>query len=259
MTNTSRTRSPKEPSPRRGPGRARSRARRRVRTPASAAPDAWASQSGIYNYFTVPKTSVPSQTCGNSTGAGAELEGNIGPARTWAAVGLDGNGSNCVANIGPLEPGLYYYQYVATMRDRSKVVFREPGSSVDVTSHPNWNTLFVPGPEVAWMDDVAGGGEVSEVRYNATQSAMVWTPPGYTTKAAKAHPVLYLLADEGQSAREWLELGRAAQILDNLAADGDLASMVVVMVDLASDDYRAPNSWTRSFRPSRRRTTSPAR
>ncbi|WP_160150909.1 alpha/beta hydrolase-fold protein [Microbacterium timonense] len=213
--------------------------------PAAAAADPWESQSGIYHYFTVPKADVPSNACGNSTGAGAELEGNIGPSGTWAAVGLDASGANCRANVGPLEPGLYYYQYVATMPDRSKVVFRNPDSPIDVTSHPNWNTLFVPGPEVAWMDDVAtGGGAVSELAYtspvdDSQHSATVWTPPDYTTKPSKAYPVLYLLADEGQSSREWLELGRAQQILDNLAVNGDLASMVVVMADAGDADFRA--------------------
>ncbi len=188
---------------------------------------------------------MPSQACGNSTGAGLEIEGDFGPSHTWAASGMDANGANCTANIGPLDPGLYHYQYVATMPDRSKVVFRNPDNPVDVTSHPKWNTLFVPGPEVAWMDDVAtGGGSVSELSYHsavagAEHTAVVWTPPGYTTKAAKAYPVLYLLADKGQSSREWLELGRARQILDNLAVKGDLASMVVVMADAGDTDARA--------------------
>lgn len=213
-------------------------------SPASAAPDSWESESGIYHYFTVPKSVVPSQACGNSTGAGAELEGNIGPSGTWAAVGLDASGQNCVADIGPMKPGLYYYQYVATMADRSKQVFRDPTNPVDVTSHPNWNTLFVPGPEVAWMDDVAaGGGATSDLAYPSSEpgdhSVTVWTPPGYDPNRAKPYPVLYLLADAGQSYREWQELGRAKQILDNLAADGDLASMLVVMADPGDANYRA--------------------
>ena len=210
----------------------------------AAAQDSWESQKGIYHYFTVAKSEVPSKACGNSTGAGAEIEGNFGPSKTWSAMGLDASGANCVADIGPLSPGLYYYQYVATMADRSKVVFRNPGDPVAVTAHPNWNTLFVPGPEVAWMDDVAsGGGAVSELTYTSTvagapHSAMVWTPPGYTTKEAKAYPVLYLLSDKGQSSREWLELGRTAQILDNLAVSGDLSSMVVVMADAGDEGFR---------------------
>ena len=204
--------------------------------PAFASPDSWHSERDIYQVFTVPKAASPSQTCGNSTGLGTEIAGNFGPAKTWSTMGLDPSGANCVATIGPLEPGLYYYEYNAMMADRSKVAFRDPDSSNDVTSHPEWNTLFIPGPEVAWMDDVAtGGGTVSELAYDAgdaEHTAVVWTPPSYTEKKAHALPVLYLLADEGQSAQEWLELGRAAQVLDNLAIDGDLAPMVVVMADV---------------------------
>lgn len=216
-----------------------------VSSAAQAAGDSWESQSGIYHYFTVPKASVPSNACGNSTGAGSELEGNIGPAHTWAAVGLDASGQNCVADIGPMEPGLYYYRYVATMADRSKQVFRNPSRPVDVTSHPDWNTLFVPGPAVDWMDDVeSGGGEVASLTYTssvaqAERTVSVWTPPGYDATRASAYPVLYLLSGDTQSYLEWQELGRAKQILDNLAVDGDLASMVVVMADPGTADYRS--------------------
>src|SRR5690606_38240291 len=126
-------------------------------TPAFASPDSWHSERDIYQVFTVPKTASPSQTCGNSTGLGTEIAGNFGPAKTWSTMGLAASGANCVATIGPLEPGLYYYEYSAMMADRSKVSFRDPDSSNDVTSRPEWNTLFIPGPEVAWMDDVATG------------------------------------------------------------------------------------------------------
>jgi enterochelin esterase-like enzyme len=214
-------------------------------SPAAAAPDPWESESGIYHYFSVALADVPSGACGNSAGAGAELVGNIGPSKTWAAVGLDSANNKCVANIGPMEPGLYYYEYVATMADRSKVAFRAAGNPVDVTSHPTWNTLFVPGSEVAWMDDVAsGGGRLATLGYTSVadggaRSAAVWTPPSYDAGRAEAYPVLYLLSGDGQSHREWLELGRAQQILDNLAVDGESAEMVVVMVDLGGADHRS--------------------
>jgi enterochelin esterase-like enzyme len=43
--------------------------------------------------------------------------------------------------------------------------------------------------------------------------------------------VLYLLHGEGQSYREWVELGRLGQIMDNLTLAGDAVPMVVVMGD----------------------------
>ncbi|MDR0959932.1 MAG: hypothetical protein LBM23_06210 [Propionibacteriaceae bacterium] len=204
--------------------------------PASASTtDSWESVNGVYHYFTVPQSATASGVCGNSTGAGSELEGNIGPAGTWAAVGLDASGSNCQANIGPMEPGVYTYKYVSTMEDRTKVAFRNPDSPVQVTSDPDLNVLFVPGDDVAWMADVADGGTVAEITAG-DQPAMVWTPPSYVANAEDPTPVLYLLADSGQSYKEWLELGRAQQILDNLALDAVWQDMIVVMVDPGEGD-----------------------
>ena len=59
-----------------------------------------------------------------------------------------------------------------------------------------------------------------------------------TQNRAEPYPVLYLLQDEGQSYREWVELGRLQQILDNLTIAGDAEPMVVVMGDGEVDDIR---------------------
>src|SRR5512142_545703 len=209
--------------------------------PAAAATDTWHSNDDIYHYFKVPQSQASSIVGG--TPATLELEANIGPSGTWSTVALDLNGSDHTANVGPLEPGLYYYQYTATMQDRSKVSFRQPGSPVAVTSKPSWNTFFVPGESVAWMGDIAAGGTVAELSYTSTaaegRTALVWTPPGYNSARAEAYPVLYLLSSKGQTAREWLELGRTKQILDNLVAGGNAKPMVVVMADANSADPRA--------------------
>ncbi|GIF14933.1 alpha/beta hydrolase-fold protein [Actinoplanes teichomyceticus] len=210
--------------------------------PAAAATDTWHSNDDVYHYFKVPQSEAGSIVGG--TPATLELEANIGPSGTWSALALDPSGSDYAANVGPLEPGLYHYQYTATMQDRSKVSFRQPGIPVAVTSKPNWNTFFVPGESVAWMDDIAAGGTVEELSYRSpaageSRTAVVWTPPGYDSARAEAYPVLYLLSSEGQTAREWLELGRAKQILDNLVAGRDAKPMVVVMADANSADPRA--------------------
>ncbi|WP_204004275.1 alpha/beta hydrolase-fold protein [Micromonospora lutea] len=210
--------------------------------PAAAATDTWHSNDDVYHYFKVPQSQASSIVGG--TPATLELEANIGPSGTWSALAMDPSGSDYAANVGPLEPGLYHYQYTATMPDRSKVSFRQPGSPVAVTSKPNWNTFFVPGESVAWMDDTAAGGTVEELSYRSaaageSRTAVVWTPPGYDPARTEAYPVLYLLSSEGQTAREWLELGRAKQILDNLVAGRDARPMVVVMADANSADPRA--------------------
>lgn len=102
----------------------------------------------------------------------------------------------------------------------------------------------MPGESAAWLADVSGGGQLETITYHSTvtgaqRSALVWTPPGSDSDRAEPYPVLYLLQDDGQSYREWAELGRVAQILDNLAVEGELEPMVVVMGDGDSAAARA--------------------
>jgi len=61
------------------------------------------------------------------------------------------------------------------------------------------------------------------------RSAYVWTPPGYDPRRPAPYPVLYLQHGGGQSYTDWVEMGRAKQILDNHYRDGRIVPMVVVM------------------------------
>lgn len=56
----------------------------------------------------------------------------------------------------------------------------------------------------------------------------VYTPPGYE-KSTEKYPVLYLLHGMGGDEEAWIALGRTAQILDNLIAQGKAKPMLVVM------------------------------
>ena len=63
----------------------------------------------------------------------------------------------------------------------------------------------------------------------------IYTPPGYD-KGGK-YPVLYLLHGSGGDENAWSELGRAAQILDNLIAKhGPIISSSVCQEDQAALD-----------------------
>ena len=215
--------------------------------PAAAAPagtDSWISAPAPnLHRFTVPNAAV--QAAVGATPAAVAVEGNLGQKKSWVQLNTSRTGDNWGATIGPLDPGLYYYQYTATMSGTEALAgFRNPASPQAVTSKPAWNTFFVPGDEVAWMDDVPAGGQIQPLTYdstvaNAERSALVWTPPSYDANRAEPYPVLYLLQDNGQGHEEWAQLGRAAQILDNLAVEGDLEPMVVVMGDGNSVDARA--------------------
>ncbi|MFP7761704.1 alpha/beta hydrolase-fold protein [Marisediminicola sp. LYQ85] len=193
--------------------------------------------------FTVPDAAIEPAT--GVDPAVVAVEGNFGPGKTWSTLNMGASGGNWSSTIGPLDPGLYYYQYSARPAwNQDAVGFRNPDSPQEVTSKPAWNTLFVPGPGAEWLADVPAGGQLETLTYDSTvaeeeRSALVWTPPSYDADRAEPYPVLYLLPDAGQSYSEWTELGRAAQILDNLAVEGDLEPMVVVMGDGDTADARA--------------------
>ena len=61
-----------------------------------------------------------------------------------------------------------------------------------------------------------------------TRRVTIYTPPGYESGKDK-YPVLYLLHGMGGDEEAWIALGRTAQILDNLIAQGKAKPMIVVM------------------------------
>lgn len=60
--------------------------------------------------------------------------------------------------------------------------------------------------------------------------AVIYTPAGYN-KSKKKYPVLYLLHGMTGDETAWAELGRTAQIMDNLIAQGKCKEMIVVMTN----------------------------
>ena len=74
-------------------------------------------------------------------------------------------------------------------------------------------------------------GDVSVVEYDSktlgTRRQMrVYTPPAYSSD--RKYPVLYLLHGIGANSRQWPEGCRAANVLDNLLADGKIQPMLMV-------------------------------
>ena len=89
----------------------------------------------------------------------------------------------------------------------------------------------------------------------------IYTPPGYN-KGGK-YPVMYLLHGSGGDENAWSELGRAAQILDNLIAAGKAKPMIVVMPNGNPNCQAAPGEWsfgmyTPGFRDGGTGPTTPA-
>ena len=169
-------------------------------------------------------------------------EGNFGPSSNWAEYGLTIRGDTASGVLGPLEPGLYHYQVTAD----DHLTVKDPTNPTSVASEPEWSTFFVAGEGAELLADAPEPvrGRVEELSYRSTvagerRSALVWTPPGFDAQRRKPHPVLYLQHGGGQGHRDWVEVGRAAQIFDNLLAAGRMEPMVVVMGDGNVPDFTA--------------------
>ena len=72
-----------------------------------------------------------------------------------------------------------------------------------------------------------------------TRRLTVYTPAGYET-SGKKYPVFYLLHGAGGDEEAWIALGRTAQIMDNLIAEGKAKPMIVVMTNGNPSQQAAP-------------------
>lgn len=78
----------------------------------------------------------------------------------------------------------------------------------------------------------------------------VYTPAGYD-EGDRRYPVLYLLHGAGGDENAWTELGRAAQIADNLIAQGKAEPMIIVMPNGNGAQKAAPGEYENSmYKPS---------
>jgi len=145
--------------------------------------------------------------------------------------------------VGPLKPELYGYTFtVDGVRgiDQSNVQVRRDGM--------NYQSYFiVPGQEsdlYLHKNDVAHG-TVTKVWYKSEvlgfqRRVYVYTPAGYEGGNQK-YPVFYLLHGAGGDEDAWTNMGRAAQIMDNLIAQGKSKPMIVVMTNGNANQAGAQN------------------
>ncbi|MEU8178692.1 alpha/beta hydrolase-fold protein [Microbispora hainanensis] len=156
---------------------------------------------------------------------------NVAPGGSWLRLPMSREGDRWRTTVGPLDPWFYYYRLIV-----DRVAVKDASNPTKVTSEPAWSTFLVPGERSRLLSDVPDGqgGKVESLTYhsnvaNQDRTALVWTPPGYDPDRAEPYPVFYLQHGSGQSYTDWVEMGRAKQILDHEFLDGDLVPMVVVM------------------------------
>ena len=147
---------------------------------------------------------------------------------------------------GKLEPELYSYSFIVNgmrMLDPSNIY-----QNRDVAT---WTSIFIISDQKGDKGDLYSvnkvpHGNVSKVWYESptlklTRRMTVYTPAGYDK--GKNYPVLYLMHGAGGDENAWSELGRAAQILDNLIAAGKAKPMLVVMTNGNPNTAAAPGEW----------------
>lgn len=130
----------------------------------------------------------------------------------------------------PLPSELYTYSFSVDglqMNDPNNVYYRR-----DVAS--TLNVLLIGGGRAdLYKVNNVPHGTIARRWYNSpgnqmTRRITIYTPPGYEASKT-SYPVLYLLHGMGGDEEAWITLGRTAQILDNLIAEGKAKPMIVVM------------------------------
>lgn len=141
----------------------------------------------------------------------------------------------------PLASELYSYSFVVDgqrMMDPSNVyMIRDVGSVTNVF-------IVKGGVGDLYSVNNVPHGTVSRMWYDSPNLGMkrrltVYTPAGYET-SGKKYPVFYLLHGMGGDEEAWIALGRTAQILDNLIAQGKAKPMIVVMTNGNASQEAAP-------------------
>ena len=153
----------------------------------------------------------------------------------------------------PLEGELYSYSFlvdgIKTM-DPSNIY-----QNRDVATWTNIFTLSAEQGDKGWYYETHDipHGTVAHVWYDSptlgsNRRLTIYTPPGYEGGKAK-YPVLYLLHGSGGDEDAWSDLGRTAQIMDNLIAEGKAKPMIVVMPNGVWFNKAAPGAAVNMFQP----------
>ena len=163
-----------------------------------------------------------------------ELEGDFLPDTLRSVKMEEGKDGVWSFTTQPLDPELYSYNFVVNgMRQL------DPSNIYQNRDVATWTNIFIIKGDKGSRGDLYSvndvpHGNLSKVWYDSptlqlNRRMTIYTPPGY--EKGKNYPVLYLLHGSGGDENAWSELGRAAQILDNLIAAGKAVPMIVVMTN----------------------------
>ena len=136
-----------------------------------------------------------------------------------------------------LKPELYTYNMIV---DGVKII--DPLNVYNIRDISNLFSVLLIGGDARtdlYKVNKVAHGTVSKVWYE--------TPAGYET-SGKDYPVFYLLHGIGGDENAWSELGRAAQIMDNLIAQGKAEPMILVMTNGNISQEACPGETSEGFK-----------
>lgn len=150
----------------------------------------------------------------------------------------------------PLASELYNYSFVVDglrINDPSNVAMIR-----DVATVTNFFIIRGNPGDLYSVNDVPHG-TVARLWYDSPtlkeqRRITIYTPPGYEN-SKQTYPVFYLLHGSGGDEESWIALGRAAQIMDNLIAQGKANPMIVVMPNGHTQNAAAPGESSRDYIP----------
>ena len=186
-----------------------------------------------------------------------EYEQN-GQKQVYEAAGVvdlkEGRDGMWTYTTEPLTGELYSYSFIV-----DGVRTMDPNNiyqNRDIATWTNIFTLSADKGDKGWYYEVhdVPHGTVSHVWYDSLTLGMkrrlsVYTPAGYEDDLKGKYPVLYLLHGSGGDEDAWLDLGRTAQIMDNLIAEGKAKPMIVVMPNGVFYNSAAPGAAVNMFQP----------
>ena len=187
-----------------------------------------------------------------------QLSGNwMSDPWTGAVDMVKGEGGIWEVTIDAPEPEIYTYNFIV-----DGVSVNDPlNDKVQRDGTRYLNMLFIPGERSDNYYEAKNHGSVTFRWYDSPTLAKlnekdafprrlaVYTPPGYEENPKAKYPVLYLLHGSGGDEDAWSDLGRTAQILDNLIAEGKAKPMIVVMPNGVYFNQAAPGAAVNMFQP----------
>lgn len=132
-----------------------------------------------------------------------------------------------------LASDMYTYRFIVDKRNELDPLNSHVVRDIDDTL----NYFFVPGNLASlYQSQRVPHGKVQQLWYSSSFNAnmkqrrlSVYTPAEYAANPKKSYPVLYLLHGTGGDEMAWLDMGRLAQVMDNMIASGKVKPMIVVM------------------------------